>query len=102
MPKESLLARAAFDPRWRAAVVARDAIGRADDIADNNLLRNFHVGLGRVFAQQRLRFEPAPETDVPKAAAPKPAEPEGVTSAPVVSLLHLGYRAFGFRFRFRV
>ncbi len=101
--KESLLNRAG-DPKWRAAVVACGANARGDDIADNNLLQNFHVGLGRVFVQQRLRFEPAPETDgrEPKIESHKQAELEGTTVAPAVSLLELGYRAYGYPCRRRV
>ena len=50
------------DPRWGPYFQQRDAEARGDQIADRNLARNYHVGLGTPEPVQRtLVFFPSPE-----------------------------------------
>ncbi len=88
------------DPKWGPYFEQRDAEARADAIADRNLARNFHVGLGTPDPVQRiLVFSPSPELareERPVAPPPvaKPREHKrGEPRKRVRSLMDLARRA---------
>jgi hypothetical protein len=81
------------DPRWGPYFRQRDAEARGDQIADRNLARNYHVGLGTPDPVQRtLVFFPSPEPppDPPPVAPP----PVGRPPKRANSLMDLAKRAF--------